>query len=477
MKRSLLSFKLLSTLAFSLLGLVSIQAQTFEVDTIVKRGATDKYINFVYLGDGYTASQQSTFLSHLHNINNDFFERVPFSNYKNFFNVFAIKVISLESGVKHPRSASDCPSASEFPAANPNNYFGTTFDDYGIHRLVVPKNTSKLNSVLADNFPEYDQVLVIGNTTQYGGSGGSFATGTAHDASLEIMLHECGHSFAGLSDEYWAGDVYAGENYNMTNIANATPTAVRWQAWLGVTGTDIYEHCCGGSADQWYKPHNNCLMEYLEREFCPVCRQRVIEKIYETTSPIVNYTPTTATVHMVAPMEFKITELIKPIPNTLKLQWKLNGSPVGTGTTNISITPEMLSIGANTLEVEVKDTTFMLRSAPTFTHHINKVTWTLNKWATGVDINGDNQHLSVQIFPNPATTVIQIQAKGLPTADAIVSFQIVNIAGTLIKEVKTQVFQSEASIKIPVDDVPAGNYFLKMNTSKGSELFKISILH
>ncbi|HMP87921.1 MAG TPA: M64 family metallopeptidase, partial [Lacibacter sp.] len=151
-----------------LFSIAGAQAQTFQVDTITKTGPLNKRINLVYLGDGYTAVEQSKFIADVIAINNQLFNTVPFNRYKEYFNVFAIRVISVESGVKHARTASDCPSAGSHPVSNPNNYFGTRFDVGSIHRLVAPSNMSLMNTVLAFNFPEYDQALLVANTSFYG---------------------------------------------------------------------------------------------------------------------------------------------------------------------------------------------------------------------------------------------------------------------------------------------------------------------
>src|SRR6185295_12041012 len=85
----------------------SIHAQVFKVDTLQMNGDEDKYINFVIVGDGYTANEQSKFVTDANTLTNYLFSQHPWSNYRSYFNVFAIEVISSESGVKHPKTATD----------------------------------------------------------------------------------------------------------------------------------------------------------------------------------------------------------------------------------------------------------------------------------------------------------------------------------------------------------------------------------
>src|ERR1017187_571968 len=123
-------------------------AQKFTVDTLWKGGNIKNRINIVFVADGYTASQQARFINDVNYITNSMFTTVPYNQYKSFFNVFAIHVISIDSGAKHPHSAADCPPLTYQPITNPNNYLGSTFDYSGIHRFLMVTNTTALNNVL-----------------------------------------------------------------------------------------------------------------------------------------------------------------------------------------------------------------------------------------------------------------------------------------------------------------------------------------
>ncbi|WP_309642148.1 M64 family metallopeptidase [Flavobacterium sp.] len=278
-------------LLFFMLGWQIINAQVFDVATIQSSGDPNKFINLVIMGDGYTDTEQDAFLDTASNISNYLFSISPWSQYKNYFNVYAIKVISPESGVKHANTASDC--SGYFTAiSNPTNYFGTRYDGYGIHRLTIVTNTTRITNVLAANFPNYDQVFIVGNSPEYGGSGGAYAVFSANAASNEIAAHEIGHSFAGLADEYYAGDQYFAEKINMTQQSD--PLLIKWKNWVGTNGIGIQNYCCGGNSNLWFKPtSNSCKMEQLNLPYCSVCKEGIIEKIHSLVNPIVSYTPVT----------------------------------------------------------------------------------------------------------------------------------------------------------------------------------------
>ena len=369
MKSSILTFFLF------VLFVVQAIAQVFPTIAIQDNGDVNKRINFVYLAEGYTAVQQPTFQIDAARINTDLFAQTPFSNYINFFNAYRIEVPSTQSGADHPGNATDVTEPSH-PVQSVSTYFNSTFDYFNIHRLLVPTNGTAITNVLASNLPQYDQAFIVVNSPHYGGSGGQFATSSTEASSSEVAIHEIGHSFAGLSDEYWAGDFYAGENHNMTQETN--PTLVRWDEWHGTSGVGIYQHCCGGTSSSWYRPHQNCKMQYLGAPFCAVCRQRLIDVIYSLVTPIDAYSPTAAAqTYGCGPMTFDL-DMVYPTPNTLEIEWILNGSVVSTNLETISLSSSQLNAGMNTLVAKVTDKTTLSRSYLPNDGYEFTVSWTID---------------------------------------------------------------------------------------------------
>ena len=249
-------------------------------------------------------------------------------------------------------------------------------DYYQIHRLLVPTNSTAVYTALNNNFPNYDQVIILENTTHYGGSGGALATTSVHPSAPEIAIHEIGHSFAQLSDEYWAGDFYANENYNMTQETN--PASVRWKDWYGVNGIGIYQHSGGGSASSWYRPHQNCKMRVLGSPFCAVCKERIINVIYSLVSPLENFIPSNAALVDITTAQTFDLDVIYPNPNTLTITWTLNGVVVATNTESLVLDNTNLMQGMNTLTVTITDETDMSRSYWPESGYTFSETWQLN---------------------------------------------------------------------------------------------------
>lgn len=446
-------------LLFLLVSLFPAGAQVFQVDTIQYRGHTDKYINFVILGDGYTAAEQGEFITDATGLSDYLLSQPPWSNYSNYFNVFAIRVISVQSGAKHPNTSSDCSSAfPQVPVSNPDTYLGCSFDSYGIHRLVVANKVSNVVNVLAANFPNYDQVLIIANSPYYGGAGGTFATSTADAASPEIAAHEIGHSFAGLADEYYAGDIYALEKPNMTQQNN--PSLVKWKNWTGTGGVGVFQHCCGGNSASWYKPHNNCKMQALGQPYCPVCREAIIETIHNLVDPVAAYSPLSSVVSSPEQfLPFRLTELIKPSPNTLKTEWQLDGATIARNVDSVLIDQNTLANGAHTLFVSVVDTGAMLRVDNHASLHVSLVSWTINKTTSGIRVKDKTAEITCDLYPNPANDQLKIAVESKNGKQ--VSFRIIATDGKMrIAKTGERLTDGKFQVSIDISSLEPGVYTL-----------------
>ncbi|MDR0927994.1 MAG: Ig-like domain-containing protein, partial [Ignavibacteria bacterium] len=389
-------------------------AQPTKIDTLQYNGDINKFINIVIMGDGYTGAEQSKFVEDAQKMSDYIFSLSPWKEYQNYFNVFAIEVISAESGISHPATSTDG-DCSEVPKSTVNTYFSTRFDYGGIHRLVVPTNYQNISSALAAYFPQYDQVIILANSSYYGGSGGAEATSTTHSSSPEIVAHEIAHSFASLGDEYYAGDQYNREKPNMTQETD--PTLVRWKNWLYTNDIGIYPYGTTGNQALWFRPHQNCKMRYLGKPYCNVCSQTIIEKIHKLTNVVLSYKPVVNDVFMPEYNDFTLS-LIEPIPNTLNIQWQLDDNPLDYNNMDtIRITHQELEDGLHTLSAVVVDTTDLLRVDGHSAVHFSKIDWTINRSVLVMQIQlspknltllagGDSATLEYSILPSDATNKV-----------------------------------------------------------------------
>lgn len=401
-------------------------SQVIFVDTILYNGDPDKYINVVFMGDGYQGHELSSFMADATQSADYLFSISPFDRYRSYFNVFAIQVSSMESGAAHPRSAHDCPPASDHPFTDVDIFFSSTFDYFNIHRLLVPTDNTAAYNVLLDNFPLYDITIMLVNTPFYGGSGGWLATSSTDSSSNEIVAHEIGHSFADLADEYWAGDVYAAEKANMTQESD--PSLIRWKNWLGYDDVGIYPYGTAGPPATWYRPHNNCKMRALNNPFCAVCRETITLKILDAFgTPVADYYPSQPVVPVWNDTTRFGISLLTPQPNTIRTKWVLNDTVLAINQDTVHIMPHRLIGGSNTLVVEVLDTTEFIRADNHPADNIWHVSWTLEKSPDQVMVAESN--LDVKVYPVPVLEELTIE---VPGSKKLVRYEIANLLGTVV---------------------------------------------
>ncbi len=418
-------FTLLSALSIAL----SLQAQKYEMDTLKWEGDASKYINIVFLGDGYTEAELPTFVEDVNASIQSFFQIVPWKHYVDYFNVVLIKTPSNVSG------------AGLTPATPVDNFYGTTFGYNGTDRLLWPSSLTKVRTTLANNFPQHDIVVMIVNSTKYGGAGSSelmtFSkyknpSNPSYD-SEQIFFHEVGHGFANLADEYWAGASYATEKPNLTKTSD--PTTVKWKNWVGTDNIGVYPH---SENTAWYRPHQNCLMRYLGRPYCDVCRQEIIENIHNQVNPIKAFTPASATTIQTEDDSYPLSiSLVEPNPNTLQVEWKKGNELLAKNVTDYQFNLATINIGETaTITASVVDTTAMLRvDNHSTTIHMNSVIWKIKRTGALTGINQATTQAEIAVGPLPFNDRLTIRCRGQQQAG--LQIHLTDISGMLVGSATT----------------------------------------
>ena len=162
------------------------------------------------MGDGYTSAQQALFDNDAMILYDAFFNLSPYKEYQSFVNWTTGFVASNQSGADHPPYQAGCttstccadPEAQSDPFAGQfvNTAFSATFCPFQIHRLVTVNDGAVLAAAAA--YPDWDKIVVVVNDSVYGGSGGGISVTSTHAQASQIVLHEYGHSFTELADEY-----------------------------------------------------------------------------------------------------------------------------------------------------------------------------------------------------------------------------------------------------------------------------------
>lgn len=352
MRRYSLTFWLLCT-ATSTFG------QHFQVDTLYKTGPQDNRINVVILGDGFTEAEMPKFAAEAKKFADFFRSYEPYDRYRDYFNFFAIRTPSKESGITNPGIATD--AYPDQPIETKETFFGVSFGKLYQRLLYVTKREIYLD-LLATHFPAYDLVIILANTRYFGGAGG---TGTAifslQENSNNVGVHEVGHALADLADEYWQEPygLYSREGPNIT--MDSSETTVRWKNWLNFPLIGLYKHGSQGEAARWYKPASGtCLMEYMDKSYCAVCREAVVESILGLVNQVERVEPDTASlINVDKQVVFKLG-LIKPNPNSLEVEWRLNGKRISADPDELILKPDQVPDGS-TLTATVFDSTAMSR--------------------------------------------------------------------------------------------------------------------
>lgn len=441
------------------LFLFNLNAQQFKLDTLVYNGNPDNRINFVILGDGYLESQLPEFRVAADKLVADVFNSSPFLEYKEYFNVFVIEVPSNVEG-----AASD-------PANLIDNYFGSTFNFGGIQRLLVPTRIDKATALLAETFPFYDQIMLLVNSTMYGGSGGTIATSSVNEQSSEIAIHELGHSFGSLADEYWAG--YAYEAPNMTY--ESKPGSVKWKNWLNDFGIGIYPHSVNPSV---YKPHRNCKMQFLGNPFCAVCSEQFINRIHELTTFVDSY----EVISEQDEIGFKL-KLIQTEPNSLKINWNLNETLIAQKSDELKVSKTSLLPGKNVLEAIVIDSTVLNRRNTVYTVRIK---WNIDATITSEDqklleprtkdvitvTEGEVENFKLAIFPNPTQDEFEVEYE-LTKATPVEIVLLDSHGKTLKSKRDIGKHPGKFRVKFRLADYSNGLYFVKFKTESISHSFRI----
>jgi IgA Peptidase M64 len=442
---------------FFAIACITAKAQTFPVDTLFKNGKLEDQINIVFLSDGYQSTETSKYITDVNTMLAVMFNQAPFKNYKSYFNAFAIKVPSTESGAIHPQNTtdSDCPGVPKVPVVN--NYFGSTFDYAGIHRLLAVTKLGLAATTLATNFPQYDLAFVMVNSPYYGGSGGGFASSSTHPSSAEVSIHEIGHSFGFLADEYWAGPSYAVEKPNLT--MQSDPLLVKWKNWIGIGGVGVYAHA---ESPTWFRPHQACKMRALGNPFCNVCTEAIVERIHSLTKPLLLYEPKASTIELAKDAIPFSLSLLKPTPNTLSIQWKKDNVVVAKNVESLLMKVSDFINKETIIKATVMDTTSLSKSSTHITTHVYSVEWTVKKTdpVTGIEIASKQKEYEIEIFPNPIEQQLNF-AYTLPTsANTIVS--LVDMNGRYVKTLVNKRQESgRHAYQFPSDVLPVpGLYFI-----------------
>ncbi len=290
--------------------------------------------SMVVLGDGYTAAEIPKFRAQVDKHLNVLWSIEPFRSYRNYINVYAVEIVSAESGITcdpEVRQQKDTPLKMTFGGGCQNpNARGITLADNNVARSYASRAT-----------PDFDQILVLANTDTYGGIGGSVAT-TSGGNSLGPLItpHEVGHSLGRLQDEYTysargkPGGPYTGPEPASMHMTLLTEEEMRtqqrkWWRWLGEvseSGGTIGRFEGGQSRTTGiWRPSKHSMMISVGYYFDQVSRERMTQRISEQVALIASSTSTDAPV---GPRDVIWVETAHPVYHELNVSWQVDGKAI-----------------------------------------------------------------------------------------------------------------------------------------------------
>ncbi len=260
-----------------------------EVVKLHHSGESHKKLDILILPEGYTKSEEQKMIKDALRYKGILLSAEPYKNFKEKINIWFIKLFSNESGVSEPRKKIYKDTALRL-----------TFNTFDVERYLTAPDNKRVRD--AASVAPYDTVYIMVNTNRYGGAGifnqwAIFPSDNEYDEY--IFLHEFGHSFAGLADEYYTSQVAYSDFYpkglepwepNIT--AYLKKDDIKWGSFIkkGIpiptpekeeykNSVGLFEGA-GYAAKDLYRPMMDCKMfSKGSAPFCPVCRASIEKMI------------------------------------------------------------------------------------------------------------------------------------------------------------------------------------------------------
>jgi hypothetical protein len=198
---------------------------------ILKSGPSEQKVDLLILGDGYTAQERAKFEKDARRLADILFTFSPFKERKADFNVWGLMPPAAESGISRPSTG-----------IHRRSPVGATYDAFGSERYVLTFDNRAFRDIAA--FAPYDTVEILVNGNTYGGGGIFNLYGTVAADSLwspYVFVHEFGHHFAGLADEYYTSEsAYLPaedrpEPWERNVTALKDPAELKWKALVAAS--------------------------------------------------------------------------------------------------------------------------------------------------------------------------------------------------------------------------------------------------
>jgi hypothetical protein len=257
------------------------------VSALLEHGAPAEKVDLLVVSEGYTAGAKSAFLADAKRLVDTMFATEPFARRKHDFNVRALFVASPQAGIPNPRKG-------EWPATT----FGLSFNAFDSDRYVLTERNRELREAAAH--APYDALILLFDSRKYGGGGIFNLWSTCAAKSSEapyLFVHEFGHSFGGLADEYYTSPVsYEGfvapgsEPWEPNVTALLDPAQLKWRD-LVETGTPLPTPWAKEPYDELSRAQQKVRAERIAAGASEEEMEALFREVKTTTDPMLKAEP------------------------------------------------------------------------------------------------------------------------------------------------------------------------------------------
>ncbi len=349
---------------------------------LLDSGPSSNRIDIVYLADGYLASENTKFSSQVDTISTNTFLQMPLKEYKNYFNIHQIFAPSNESGIDNDGQ----------PGIPKDTILDGRFYCQDVKENICVDVAKAWE--MAAQARDFDQIAVLINSSSDGGSAYPFSdisvVTAGYTQASNNLLHQIGHSFANLADEYDNGSwpTYTGFEPAEPNVsAQSTESMllqkIKWNKWINVDSgpnfggiINTYEGAMGHKYSI-YRPTENSKMRNLNAPFNNPSIESFIKEIYKKVRPIDS--ATSESTPLTGSSTITVTPL-QPIGRNLSVQWSVDGVPVqGANQYSFRANDYPYSDGVHVVSVDVVDDTPLLKDEAFRTEYMKeKRSWSVS---------------------------------------------------------------------------------------------------
>jgi hypothetical protein len=280
---------------------------------VVRNGPSKNRVDVVLMGDGWQLEHMPAFDKLAESVPPVFERQATFREYFGYLNFLRAALVSADAGVDGFGREYDTPLNA--------HTLGTFAGHVGIDH-------DKVMSVLAQ-IPDTDGLAIafVKNGVLGTGGGGVACIG---GQDIRTVIHEWGHAFGGLSDEYETQQSeHQGEAHDGINVsATDDPTKVPWAHWIAAKrpGIGVYEGAEARVHGAWKPTSTGCVMSSGDT-YCVVCQEALVLRIYSIVDPIDSCTPDAQPQRAREPykvgdepLELRV-QVMKPATHALEVTW------------------------------------------------------------------------------------------------------------------------------------------------------------